>query len=73
MLMLQTPYGGPEVFAGVIPSGPTRVTISDPYNYDGFWGQPAFVMTSSTSITLPSGLVTELSGMTADVTLTAED
>jgi hypothetical protein len=73
MLMLQIPYGSPEVFVGVIPSSPSRVTISDPYDYDGFCGQQSFIMTSRTSITLPSWLVTELSGMTAGVTSTAED
>ena len=43
MLMLQIPYGSPEVFVGVIPSSPSRFTISDPYDYDGFCGQQSFI------------------------------
>ena len=39
MLMLQTPYGGLEVFGDEITASPDSITIYNPYNYDGFWAQ----------------------------------
>jgi len=45
MLMLQSPYGGLEVFADQITTSPDSITIYNPYNYDGFWAQ-AFLDTT---------------------------
>lgn len=42
MLALQTPYGGQfTVWEDVVPSSPEDVTIYNPYNYEGLWGQMA--------------------------------
>jgi hypothetical protein len=40
MLMLETPYGAQlEVWQGVVPSSPALITIYNPHNYKGIWGQ----------------------------------